>query len=86
MRDHMDQPMRIDELAGHLNHSASYLYYLFKQNTGYSPINYFNHLKIQETCKYLRELLIKSPQNGIMTTLNAWGTNNGSDQFFRSRI
>lgn len=53
MQDRLSQPIRIEELAEHLHHSASYLYYLFKQNTGYSPINYFNHLKIQEACKYL---------------------------------
>lgn len=53
MQDRLAQPIRIDELAEHLSHSASYLYYLFKRNTGYSPISYFNHLKIQEACKYL---------------------------------
>jgi len=53
MRDNLDQTIRIDDLADHLSHSASYLYYLFKRNTGYSPISYFNHLKIQEACKYL---------------------------------
>ncbi len=31
MQEHMDQSIRIDELAEHLSHSASYLYYLFKR-------------------------------------------------------
>lgn len=53
MQDHLGRSIRINELADHMNYSVSYLYYLFKRNTGYSPINYFNHLKIQEACKYL---------------------------------
>ncbi len=53
MQDHIDQSITIEELAGILNYSPSYLYSLFKKDTGYSPINYFNHLKVQEACKYL---------------------------------
>ncbi len=53
MQDHLDQSITVEELANHLNYSTSYLYSLFKEDTGYSPINYFNHLKIQEACKYL---------------------------------
>ncbi|WP_142453495.1 AraC family transcriptional regulator [Gracilimonas mengyeensis] len=53
MQEHIDQSITIEELAHHLNYSASYLYSLFKEATGYSPINYFNHLKIQKACRYL---------------------------------
>lgn len=53
MQDHIDQSITVEELANHLNYSASYLYSLFKEDTGYSPINYFNHLKIQKSCRYL---------------------------------
>lgn len=53
MQDHIDQPITVEELANHLNCSTSYVYTLFREDTGYSPINYFNHLKIQEACKYL---------------------------------
>jgi AraC-like DNA-binding protein len=53
MQNHIDQSITVEELANHLNYSTSYLYSLFKEDTGYSPINYFNHLKIQEACKYL---------------------------------
>jgi AraC-like DNA-binding protein len=27
---------------------------LFKKKTGFSPIDYFNHLKIQKACQYLQ--------------------------------
>lgn len=53
MQDHIDQSITVEELANHLNYSTSYLYSLFKKDTGYSPISYFNYLKVQEACKYL---------------------------------
>lgn len=53
MKDNLDSSISVEELANHLNYSNSYLYSLFKEETGYSPIYYFNHLKIQKACQYL---------------------------------
>jgi len=53
MKDNLDQSVSVEEIASHLNYSSSYLYTLFKEGTGYSPIRYFNHLKIQKACEYL---------------------------------
>ncbi|NBC65744.1 MAG: AraC family transcriptional regulator [Bacteroidetes bacterium] len=53
MKDNLDRSISVDDLADHLNYSNSYLYSLFKKETGYSPIHYFNHLKIQKACQYL---------------------------------
>ncbi|MDR8389542.1 AraC family transcriptional regulator [Aliifodinibius sp. S!AR15-10] len=53
MKENLDRSISVDELAEHLNYSSSYLYSLFKEETGYSPIHYFNHLKIQKACQYL---------------------------------
>lgn len=53
MKKNIDRSISVDELAEHLNYSSSYLYSLFKEETGYSPIHYFNHLKIQKACQYL---------------------------------
>lgn len=53
MKDNLDRSITVDELSDHLNYSNSYLYSLFKKETGYSPIHYFNHLKIQKACQYL---------------------------------
>jgi AraC-like DNA-binding protein len=53
MKNNIGESISVDELADHLNYSNSYLYSLFKKNTGYSPIQYFNHLKIQKACQYL---------------------------------
>ncbi|WP_164714282.1 AraC family transcriptional regulator [Chitinophaga rhizosphaerae] len=55
--DHMQKRLagkcRLADLATVLNVSVSHLCYLFKQKTGFSPIEYFNHLKIQQACQYL---------------------------------
>lgn len=53
MRESLDRSISVEELADHINYSTSYLYSLFKEKTGYSPIHYFNHLKIQKACQYL---------------------------------
>lgn len=53
MQENIHTTLTIDDLANHLKYSPSYLYSLFKKGTGYSPINYFNHLKIQKACNYL---------------------------------
>lgn len=53
MKKHLDESMTVEELAAQLSYSASYFYTLFKEKTGYSPIHYFNHLKIQKACQYL---------------------------------
>lgn len=53
MKENIDRSISVKELADHINYSSPYLYSLFKEETGYSPIHYFNHLKIQKACQYL---------------------------------
>lgn len=48
-----DRLLTLEEIAGAVNLSASHFSYLFKNKTGFSPIEYFNHLKIQKACQYL---------------------------------
>jgi len=47
------QAVSIAGLANEVGCSQSQLFSVFKKHTGYSPINYFNHLKIQKACQYL---------------------------------
>jgi AraC-like DNA-binding protein len=50
---HVDSTLSLEEIASAVNLSPSHFSYLFKQKTGYSPIEYFNHLKVQKACQYL---------------------------------
>jgi AraC-like DNA-binding protein len=61
MQKNMCKILSLDELAKHVNVSVSHYSFLFKKKTGFSPIEYFNHLKIQKACQYLQftEMRIK---------------------------
>lgn len=43
----------LGELADLAGLSVSHYSAVFRERTGYSPIEYFNHLKIQKACQYL---------------------------------
>jgi len=49
----ISQPLTLEEMAGAVNLSVSHFCFLFKKNTGFPPIEYFNHLKVQKACQYL---------------------------------
>jgi AraC-like DNA-binding protein len=43
----------LQEFADFAQLSVSHFSAVFRERTGYSPIEYFNHLKIQKACQYL---------------------------------
>ena len=49
----IDQVLSLEEIAAQVNFSASHFSYIFKKKTGYAPMEYFNHLKVQKACQYL---------------------------------
>lgn len=53
MKENLNRCYSINELAAKLNYSVSHYSDLFKKKTGFSPIQYFNQLKIQKSCQYL---------------------------------
>jgi AraC-like DNA-binding protein len=54
MQNHLDLPLTLKTLASSVNLSVSHYSSLFRKKTGYSPVVYFNHLKIQHACQYLQ--------------------------------
>ena len=53
MAKNFDKVLSLEDIASQVNLSASHFSYLFKKKTGFSPIEYFNHLKVQKACQYL---------------------------------
>lgn len=53
MRENVRKRMTLKEIAGYVGLSSSHFSSLFQKKTGYSPLSYFIHLKVQETCHYL---------------------------------
>ena len=54
MQKNLESPLRLEVLASAINLSVSQYSAVFRKKTGYSPIEYFNHLKIQRACQYLQ--------------------------------
>lgn len=53
MKDNINLSLKVNDIAAIFNYSSSHFFILFKKRTGYSPIHYFNYLKIQKACQYL---------------------------------
>ncbi|MEX2234547.1 MAG: AraC family transcriptional regulator [Cyclobacteriaceae bacterium] len=59
MKENIAKKLSVDEIAAVVALSSSHLYTLFKSQTGYSPLDYFIHLKIQFTCDYLNDTSLR---------------------------
>lgn len=55
MKENISKNLSVDQIAAVVHLSSSHLYTLFKTQTGYSPLDYFIHLKVQFTCDYLND-------------------------------
>jgi AraC-like DNA-binding protein len=53
MQQKIHTVLTLNELANFANLSVSHFSAIFRERTGYSPIEYFNHLKVQKACQYL---------------------------------
>lgn len=53
MQQNLSTVITLDNIAQSANLSASFFCRKFKQDTGYAPIEYFNHLRIQRACQLL---------------------------------
>lgn len=53
MKQHLDQPLQLDALAALASLSRSRYAALFKEQTGFAPIDYFNRLRMHRACQLL---------------------------------
>lgn len=53
MRENVRKRIALKQIADYVGYSISHFSAKFQSKTGYSPLNYLIHLKIQEACHYL---------------------------------
>ena len=53
LNNNISKTFKVSDIAKQQNLSVSRFTELFKLKTGYSPVQYFNKLKIQKSCQYL---------------------------------
>jgi AraC-like DNA-binding protein len=78
MQHHLDKPLTLEAIASEINLSVSHYSNVFRKKTGYSPVVYFNHLKIQHACQYLQFTTLRI--NEIATKLGI------EDPYYFSRM
>lgn len=59
MKDHLEEKVSLEDIAEAVGYSSSHLNALFTQRTSYSPVEYYNQLRIQRACSYLQFSTLK---------------------------
>nr|WP_294898408.1 AraC family transcriptional regulator [uncultured Pedobacter sp.] len=54
MKENIERNLNLTEIATNVNLSVSHFSSIFKRVTGLSPMNYYNDIKIQKACEYLK--------------------------------
>jgi AraC-like DNA-binding protein len=78
MQNNLVVPLSLEAMASSVNLSVSHYSNIFRKKTGYSPVVYFNHLKIQHACQYLQFTTLRI--NEIATKLGI------EDPYYFSRM
>ena len=59
MLDNINGNLTLEQLSHYVSLSKYHFIHLFKEKTGYSPMNYFIRLKIHKACELLENSLVK---------------------------
>jgi len=78
MQDSIPRNPTLNDMAAIVNLSVTHFSSLFRKKTGHSPIEYFNHLKIQKACQYL--VFTKMPIKELAVQVGI------EDQYYFSRM
>lgn len=54
MKENLENKVCLEDIAKSVNYSGSHFSALFAERTSYSPMEYYNQLKIQRACSYLQ--------------------------------
>jgi transcriptional regulator GlxA family with amidase domain len=54
MKDNIEKKITLEDIANHVGYSPSHFGSLFASKTSYSPMEYYNQLKIQRASSYLQ--------------------------------
>lgn len=71
MHENIDSVLTLKQLADYSNISKYYYSRKFKEKTGYSPIDYFNRLKIQKACHLLDADVMRISEVSRLIGLNS---------------
>jgi AraC-like DNA-binding protein len=78
MKQHIDGTLTIDQIARQAGLSPAHLSRLFRDQVGFPPIDYFNHLKVQRACRFLTLTPLRIKEIGSRLGY--------SDQYYFSRV
>lgn len=46
-------PIRLDDIAGHIDYNRNYMCLLFKKDTGITIVDYLNYVRIRKACEFI---------------------------------